>query len=53
MTAGKERKETPASPFRQLGRVLQGLVLGPLLLLAIIKLVSLAGDLLPFRYQGF
>jgi hypothetical protein len=42
-----------ASVARSIGRLLQGLFLGPALVLAIIKLVSVAGNLTAFKYQGF
>jgi hypothetical protein len=47
--------EPPPGPRwpRLAGIIAQGLVLGPLLLIAFIKLISVAGDLTPFRYQGF
>jgi hypothetical protein len=38
---------------RQLGAIVQGIVLGFLLVLALMELASLAGNLSPFRYQGF
>ena len=38
---------------RQVGAILQGLVLGFLLVLALMELASLAGNLSPFKYQGF
>ena len=53
MSAAETEGKAAPSKVRRLGQIAQGLFLGPLLVLAIIKLVSLAGDLLPFRYQGF
>jgi hypothetical protein len=38
---------------RAAGAVLQGLVLGFLVVLAGMELASLAGALSPFKYQGF
>lgn len=38
---------------RQAGAILQGLVLGFLVVLAGMELASLAGSLSPFKYQGF
>ena len=39
--------------LQQLGAILQGLVLGVMIVLAGIELASLAGGLSPFKYQGF
>lgn len=44
---------TPISKARLAGRVVQGVVLGLLLLPALFVLASLAGDISPFKYQGF
>ena len=41
------------SKARLAGRIAQGLVLGLLLLPALFELASLAGDISPFKYQGF
>ncbi len=37
----------------RLGQIVQGLVMGPLLFLAVLGLLALAGDVLPFVYQGY
>jgi hypothetical protein len=42
-----------ASMARRLGRVALGLAIGVLLLPAVIELISLAGDVTAFKYQGF
>jgi|APEBP8051072210_1049370.scaffolds.fasta_scaffold20071_2 hypothetical protein len=42
-----------AARARAAGAVLQGLVLGFLVVLAGMELASLAGALSPFKYQGF
>ncbi len=52
----KSALETPHADVGKaqlLGQAVQGLVMGPLLFMAAIKLVSLAGSLAPFKYQGF
>ena len=49
--------ETPpaAGPtgWRRAGAVLQGLVLGPLVAVAVLNLIRVASDAQIFRYQGF
>ena len=45
--------EPRVSRARIAGRVAQGILLGLLLLPALFKLASLAGDISPFKYQGF
>lgn len=38
---------------RKLGAVAQGLILGGLLFLALVRLIQVAADAQLFRYQGF
>jgi|GWRWMinimDraft_5_1066013.scaffolds.fasta_scaffold247048_2 hypothetical protein len=45
--------QKPVLMARRLGAVVQGLTLGFLLVLALMELASLAGNLSPFKYQGF
>lgn len=52
MTDAAAQKRT-VQTARRLGAVLQGLALGFLLVLALMELASLAGNLSPFKYQGF
>jgi hypothetical protein len=39
--------------LRRIGAVVQGLLLGFLVVLAGMELLSLAADVSPFKYQGF
>ena len=48
----KAAMEKPSFP-RRLGRIAQGVVVGSLLLLAVLELIAQAGDITPFKYQGF
>lgn len=41
------------SPARKIGRIVGGFFLGLMLLPAVLELLSLVGDISPFRYQGF
>lgn len=41
------------STFRTLGALVQGLILGGLLVLAIARLIQFASDARVFRYEGF
>ena len=43
----------PEHPARRLGRIAGGLALGFLLLPALFELMALAGEVTPFKYQGF
>ena len=44
---------SPPSLARRAGQIAQGLIVGSLLLLALFELLAQAGDITPFRYQGF
>lgn len=43
----------PPSRARRAGQVLQGVLLGLLLLPALLGLAAIAGDVMAFRYQGY
>ncbi len=53
------RMNTDAKPGRsvswawRLGQLAQGLVMGPLLFFAVLGLLALADNVLPFKYQGY
>lgn len=48
-----ERGDFQPELFRKVGAIVQGVVLGFLVLLAVMELASFAGHLSPFKYQGF
>ena len=53
MSAPAAETPQPISRARRAGQIVQGLIVGPLLLLALFGLLAQAGDITPFRYQGF
>ena len=53
MASDETGKNLRARRLQQLGAIVQGLVLGFLIVLALMELASLAGGLSPFKYQGF
>ncbi len=42
----------PVLPWR-IGQILQALVMGPLIVFALLGLLALADNVLPFTYQGY
>ena len=52
-TITEERTAPRVHPARRLGQILQGLALGAGLPFAIFELIRIAGDITPFKYQGF
>lgn len=50
---GAETAVRRIHPARRAGEIAQGIVLGIWLPVAIVELIKLAGDISPFKYQGF
>jgi hypothetical protein len=54
MTAeSPDTERSPGSLARTLGGICQGLLIGLLLALALFELLAQAGEITPFKYQGF
>lgn len=53
MTAPDWKPEKGPTWAWRVGQIAQGLVMGMLLFFAVLGLLALAGNVLPFRYQGY
>ena len=52
-TIPEDLTDLPVSRIQRLGAVVQGLVFGGLLVVALLNLMRVASDAQVFRYQGF